>query len=263
MFHDLVSHRQSETRATLLGCEERVKDFVPAFWRDSAPMISHANQNSSFLVSSRDYYLTPGRGCLDSVDDQIEKHLLEQLGVALHLRQLRRHVLPQGDRIPADSMSRKPDDRIEQRVYFNGLVFRRPGTRKIEEFGEQPVQPLRLLLNDFEALLVLRLEVRVPLQDAGCAGDAPQRISEFVRQPGRQLTNREQTLGPFHLLEVLLQLKVHLRQAAGGLLKIFAMFPVAIGENAGEKAHQAQDRKLNHLFDGVIRELARCPQHVR
>jgi hypothetical protein len=101
-------------------------------------------------------------------------------------------------------VNRKLDHGTEQGVYVEVLVFRRAWPGKIQELREQTVEPLRLLINDFEALLVFRLEIGVPPQNAGSAGYASQRVPEFVGQTGRKLANCEQTLSAFHLLKILL-----------------------------------------------------------
>ena len=144
------------------------------------------------------------------------------------------------------------EDGVDDGFDFCQLKLRGARSGEVQEVGQQAVEALAFLLNDFQKLDAAFFAGRLAQQDGCGALDAGERVADFVGQSGRELAEGVEALGTFHALKVLLQFSVHLADLAGGLAERVLLAALAIGERAGEDGDGGEGEELGELIDGVF-----------
>ena len=135
---------------------------------------------------------------LGGVKKNVDEDLLELMAVSADQR-----ILIGQDRsnhhIPEDLLgSHQSDSVFDKLVNTQILHLGIPGTGELKETADDPLDPLRLLLNIAEILLGLGIFL-FPQEDGGVTQNSREGVADLVGDPGRQLPHRGKLFHPHHL----------------------------------------------------------------
>ncbi len=208
---DPLADGEAEPGSLLLGRVERDEDALPGLGWDPGAGVAEVDLDAGVAEAG----LPPAgelvageRGCdaegpapghgLEGVERQVEEDLLQLLGVALHRRELGRHLQDDVD-ARWDLGGEELEGPLEDVAHVSRRHARLEGAGVVEEGGHDAVQPVHLLDDDLEELPVLPWEA-TGVEVLGGALDGGERVADLVGQAGRHLAQRREPVPLLHLL---------------------------------------------------------------
>src|ERR1043166_6881511 len=194
--HDALADREPEPHAFfLLGRKERAEDVGQRRFGNADPGVGDGDHHGIRAVArGADRHLAAAGHRLGGVEQEIDQHLLELVGVRLDRRQ------PAGDigfypdlvveQIVPSELYGVGDDRLD--LARLGLGGERP--REVHEITDQLAAPHRLAFDDPEPLLVRSGAFFLVEQLLGEAQDDLERVVELVRDRGGELADGDEAV---------------------------------------------------------------------
>lgn len=197
---DAVRDRQSEpdTFADLFGCVERFEDAWQHVRRDSVPRVTDGDDDhpQDWLQNSGNLDATAADLVkrLLGIGDDIEQCLLEEYGIALHLRQFLK-LANDLDMRSAPGWGPQRKDTRDDFVDTNRLPHRLSRSGKDEQVADDLCRAIGFAIDDsYIALQRAGQRVR-PAEKLEMSEHALQRIVQFVRDASHELSKSRQLFG--------------------------------------------------------------------
>ena len=136
--------------------------------------------------------------------------------------------------LAADAVTGERENVVQNRLKLNGLKTRRTRTREIQKVRQQTIQAFAFTPDDLQALRALRIEILGPGENGGSAGDARQRVPNFMGQDLQRVARARIGVRPLHALEVCLDLFVNTAELLRDLLVMVTQPAFAPGCHRGQ-----------------------------
>src|SRR2546430_10970671 len=182
---DLLNHRQPQPGAFLVRGEIRFKDFGPMLRRNTRAVVTNLQEDPLRILFPRRHFDVPAPlHCLNSVDQEIEQRLPEQLFIRFDHRQRFRHLQPNALflQIVAQGSNHLANDQTQRDRRATDFTW--PGA--IDELIELRSDPIRLVDDITGATPNFRRCIPLFRNHLSEATNDVQRIARFVGQPGRR-----------------------------------------------------------------------------
>ena len=193
----------------LLHAEEFLENVRQVGRRNALSFVDDLQRHGGGVPPAADVNGRAGSGVFCCVVEQVEQRLLEQHRINIEHRQVGReaHLDAVVGEDLARALKRAPDDFAH--IMQSGVRYDRARfePRHIEQIGDEPIEPVRLVDDGGEQVGLLRIRERIGeiAQRAGRAEHRRERRLEIVRDRGQQ--RRAQMVGlcrppdPLHILD--------------------------------------------------------------
>ena len=132
-------------------------------------------------------------------------------------------------------MLRQCADSLDQFDGFGWIACRgNRGRAKSRKLVSSLLRRCDSFVEDLQTLCSVLGRCLAARQDAGRSADAGQRIANLVSEAGRELAGRREPFRLLHVVDVLLQLDIHLLQLCLGGFHSLPLHAFAVGKQAGD-----------------------------
>src|SRR5579863_3372359 len=200
--NDSMGEGQSEASAFFAGGKERTKYFWKSVGRDAFAVVLDADDGVVAFASDGDVDGALDRNGLDSVEHEIEDDLLDQRGVMCDRR--KRRVRGEYDfHLPrANLLLGEHDGLLDRDIQVSGVKCGRPRARVGEQIVQDVLDVKDFVLDVGENGAAGAFSGEFLAHDVDNAGDAGERIANFMGESGGEFAEGGQVLGAAHFAAV-------------------------------------------------------------
>ncbi len=188
---------------------------------------------------------------LHPVDQEVQDRLSESLLVCLDDGRLGAHVKLDGHPLAFCLLSNQRDDGLDNAHDVARGRLGRIRPHQVELPRDDGRDTRYLLLDDADELVALVIRAGHRVENLDGARHAAQRISDLVRDSGRQRTQGGQAVQEPHPLKRRSQLLVRLRELFGGLPIALPLPVQAVDQKPGNGAEDQEQDDLRELVRAV------------
>ena len=123
------------------------------------------------------------------VVQDVEKDLLQLMGVANHVRQALVEMLHNVNAVAVEIIGAQLDRAAQDRIQLERVALRRHLAGEAQQILHDLLGPLRLLQNHTQIFVRRLRQIRILHQKIGKAEDGRERIIDFMGDAGNQLAN--------------------------------------------------------------------------